>query len=210
MAYKPSKLKKKRYNRYLKNVRNIRTLVEIASKMGKLDLEKTREDERYRNVERIIPDMVLPEEIKNKSYFKDEEEFETAYAKAEQFRNLERYFTKNYKNKRLDLLKDKIADIRDEVYFRDAGSRPLEPESVHGTYTREQQEQYPALKDYMTYYNIQKRMSTAEFMEAYFGGWIKPFKYIYHEKVVSDDKSTEETSQLSQALEMIRLYRKLK
>lgn len=193
----PSKAQMKKYKSFLNERRKISRAIRKGKQLGERSMIGTSENDA-----RIIPDMVLPKEMRTRTSFESKDSFLKTMQTLKQFKNEEFYFKQNYKNKVLDLLGDAISDTAIQVTGQE-----LQPEAKGGFYSSQQKENFPEFEEYMNYYNMVRRMNTSRFMEMYFKGYIKPFRYIYAElNVYGNRGATGENKFLDEQIDMIQAF----
>lgn len=193
----PSKAQMSKYKSFLNERRKISRAIKRGKQLGERSMIGTSENDA-----RIIPDMVLPKKLRARTSFESKDSFLKTMQMLKQFKNEEFYFKQNYKNKILDLLSNAISDTAIQVKGKE-----LEPEAKGGFYSAEQKKKFPEFVEYMDYYNMVRRMNTSRFMEMYFKGYIKPYRYIYAElNVYGNRGATGENKFLDEQIDMIQTF----
>ena len=195
----PSKAQMNKYKSFLNERRKISRAIKKGKQLGERSMIGVPENDA-----RIIPDMVLPKEMRTRTSFESKDSFFKTMQTLKQFKNEEFYFKQNYKNRILELLENSISDTALQVTGQE-----LLPEAKGGFYSEKQKKkkEFSAFVEYMDYYNMVRRMNTSRFMEMYFKGYIKPFRYIYAEITVYGNRgATGKNKFLDEQIDMIQAF----
>ena len=128
------------------------------------------------NTKRELPASIIPREHK-KQRFHSQTEYLRELRSLKNYRiSPDSYYKVRYKRKIMELWREKISDVSEQI-----NNKGLKPDGKFGKFSSEQIENNKELASYMRTYNDMQSMTTEAFKNAYFSGFIIPFRYMYGE-----------------------------
>lgn len=159
------------YNRRLSNLETIRGMIVSDRASGIRSFLGAGA-----NTKRELPASIIPREHKKRKFY-SQADFLRELRSMKNYRiNPSNYYKVRYKHKIMELWRDKINDVSEQI-----NNKSIKPEGKNGKFSEEQIAENEELANYMMTYNNMSSMSSEAFKNAYFGGFIIPFRYMYAE-----------------------------